>query len=542
MLSFSNKNRNLLTYIFFSLFLLLGIFSFSDYGISIDEDNTRLNGFVSLKYILEIFNPRSIDALNKIIDVPNINEFSEKGIGVIYDLPLAFLEFIFQINDSRNYYLLRHFFNFLFYFVGVCFFYLLVKRRFNSWLMGLVGALFLIVTPRLFAESFYNNKDLVFLSLFIICLYTSITFLENPTYKNVVVFSITSSLAIDIRIIGIIIPILIFFFYFVNSLEKKETKYTALKISTLFIFSSIFFIVLFWPYLWDDPFTKFFQIFKSLSNYNTRIYNFYLGDYVSAKTLPWHYSVVWQVVTIPILYIFLFLFGFFKIIRKLFKRFNSIETNESFKDIWKTKEELQDLVFLSTYFVPLFAVISFNSTLYDGWRHLYFIYPSFLMISLYGLNFLRIKYFIKFKNTFFSLLFVLLVPTIIWMVKYHPHQYVYFNKFAENNFEKLFEMDYWGVSNYEALNYIALNNNEKVSISKAGTTDLKLSKSFLKKNLRENILITSDLNNSDFIVINYRDWAGKTKDFKTLIPKNYKIYYQIKIDDRSINTVYKKNN
>ena len=42
------------------------------------------------------------------------------------------------------------------------------------------------------------------------------------------------------------------------------------------------------------------------------------------------------------------------------------------------------------------------------------------------------------------------------------------------------------------------------------------------------------IQNSDFIVINYRDWAGKTKDFKTLIPKNYKIYYQIKIDDNPL--------
>ena len=35
--------------------------------------------------------------------------------GIIFDLPMAFLELIYQIEDSRQYYLLRHFFNFLFF-------------------------------------------------------------------------------------------------------------------------------------------------------------------------------------------------------------------------------------------------------------------------------------------------------------------------------------------------------------------------------------------------------------------------------------------
>ena len=59
-------------------------------------------------------------------------------------------------------------------------------------------------------------------------------------------------------------------------------------------------------------------------------------------------------------------------------------------------KELQDLLHLFIFFIPIFSIIILHSTLYDGWRHLYFIYPSFLMVSLSGLNIIIIK-FLKIK-------------------------------------------------------------------------------------------------------------------------------------------------
>ena len=43
MSSFLNLNKNIHILAFFLIFFLIGIFVFSDYGISIDEDKTRLN-------------------------------------------------------------------------------------------------------------------------------------------------------------------------------------------------------------------------------------------------------------------------------------------------------------------------------------------------------------------------------------------------------------------------------------------------------------------------------------------------------------------
>ena len=310
MISYLDSKKYFLISLYFFTLLTAGFFIFPDYGISIDEDNTRINGFVSLKYIFEIFLPNLVNETDKFTNIPSMTEWNEQGIGVIFDLPTAFLEWIFQIEDSRKYYLMRHFVNFLFFFVSVYFFFLLIKNRYDSWIVGILGSTFLFLSPRIFAQSFYNNKDIVFMSLFIISLYTAINFLEKPDFRNAIIFSIISSLAIDIRILGVFLPILVFLIYIINIYWVENYKNNTIKPLLLFLILTPLFITFFWPYLWQDPLGNFIIIFKKLSNFDENIYNFYLGQYISAKNLPWHYPIVWILISTPFFYIFLFIQAF----------------------------------------------------------------------------------------------------------------------------------------------------------------------------------------------------------------------------------------
>jgi hypothetical protein len=126
------------------------------------------------------------------------------------------------------------------------------------------------------------------------------------------------------------------------------------------------------------------------------------------------------------------------------------------------------------------------------------------------------------------------------MYKNHPFQYVYFNLLASKNFNEKFEMDYFGVSNKNVLEYIAEKEDKKVRIYNLSTTDLNLSKKILKKEIRGKINIVGDINSADYVTNNYRDWNGKTEPAKFVIPKNFKILYEIKVDDVPINSIYKK--
>ena len=129
MFSFSKFNNNYITYVFFLLFFIVGFNIYKDYGISIDEDNTRTNRFVRLKYLFEIFNYDYKSSLNSF---PDINEFPQKGIGYVFDVPAALLEYVLETNDPRSSFLLRHLLNFIYFFIGLFLFVFQRQITFNK--------------------------------------------------------------------------------------------------------------------------------------------------------------------------------------------------------------------------------------------------------------------------------------------------------------------------------------------------------------------------------------------------------------------------
>ena len=168
-----NKKINKDTFIIFLIFsslLSVGLVSFDDFGIGIDEDNSRINGYVSLKYIYSIFNSSFLDQING-IKIENINNYNEQGNGVIFDLPLAFIENFFQINDYRNQFLLRHLLSYIIFFISLIYFYKLILIKNKSQFLAIIGVLFLFFSPRIFAQSFFNPKDVGFMSMCIINIY-----------------------------------------------------------------------------------------------------------------------------------------------------------------------------------------------------------------------------------------------------------------------------------------------------------------------------------------------------------------------------------
>jgi len=537
---YTNTNKKILVLFLFISFFLIGFSIYSDFGIGVDEDNSRINGFVSLRYIYEIFLPENLFSIDSIINVPNINEYNEQGNGVVFDVPLAFAEIIFDINDIRNIYLIRHFFNFLIFFVSVFFFYKIIKYRYNSYFIAILGVLFLIGSPRIFAESFYNTKDIFFMSLFIISLYSAILFLDKPNLKTLTIFVIMSALTTDVRILAIFLPFLIFLIYLINILRQNIFKRKEILLLAYFLFTIPFFTYLFWPYLWADPFSNFIDVFKNLSNHPVQIYNFYLGNFVNAENVPWHYPLIWISITTPIFYLFLFIVGFVFILYRAVKRLLKIEKNNSYTDLWRGNNELYDLIFLLVFLIPLLAIIDLNSSIYDGWRHLYFIYPSFLLVSISGLQ--------RIKNIFFKkrivlinyVSFLLILPTFFWIYSNHPFQNNYFNAFAGKKFNESFDMDYWGISNKYALDLIAKKENKIIKVASLNTSDLGLSKKMLSKIKRKLIRVTSNFSDANYIINNYRDWNGKINPLSYEVPSNFKVFYEIKVDDVVINTIYKR--
>ena len=117
------------------------------------------------------------------------------------------------------------------------------------------------------------------------------------------------------------------------------------------------------------------------------------------------------------------------------------------------------------------------------------------------------------------------------LINLHPFQYIYFNSFFEKNANKLFEIDYWGVSNKHSLNLLLKNNpdKKKINIGVASFTNLWLSKKMLDKDLQKRLIIHGqNFNNSEFIFTNHFYGINPKSDNKFNIPKNYKKFSELR--------------
>ena len=177
-------------FVFFS-FLIIGLLIYKDYGFNIDEKFHRSNGFYWLKYLSNYFNLDylqivSEEKLNSIkgFTLSDINYYNKYGI--IFDVPAALMEVILKIDEPLYFYQLRHILVFLYFFIGLIFFYKILLNRFKNETIALLGVILLFITPRIFGDSFQNTKDIIFLTFIIISTYFFFESIEKVNYRNLI--------------------------------------------------------------------------------------------------------------------------------------------------------------------------------------------------------------------------------------------------------------------------------------------------------------------------------------------------------------------
>tara|TARA_B100000768_G_C11086131_1_gene292945 strand:+ start:211 stop:600 length:390 start_codon:yes stop_codon:yes gene_type:complete len=125
------------------------------------------------------------------------------------------------------------------------------------------------------------------------------------------------------------------------------------------------------------------------------------------------------------------------------------------------------------------------------------------------------------------------------MYKNHPNQNLYFNYFFKDNFDNLFDLDYWGLSINQNLNFINKNSSNKYKISSIGNMDLELNRKFLEEKDRKRVIIVDKIEDADFIVVNKYYWdANKSKNEK-LLDNGLEKIYEVLVDGKTISSVYK---
>lgn len=517
-----DKNRKIIVGLFFVIYLGVGIFVFDNYGVGSDEANSRRRGRLIEKYVF---------TGDK--EYPRILSRAFAGF---YEFFLVLLEKrIFKLDEenTKAIYLMRHLFNFLFFFLGVIFFYKLIIISFRNWNLGLLGSLFLILSPRIFAHSFYNPKDIPCLVMFIISIYTLIMYLDKKTISRAAIHALASALVINTRVVGIIVPLFTFTFLISDMFLHQTEGLTVKRIIhsiVIYVILLIFFTILFWPGIWLNPFVYFSGAIQEIAHYPKDFKIFYFGKNVYSLNLPWHYLPIIIGLTTPLFYAFFFFIGLFVTLTLFLK--NPLQFY---------KKDKHSIIFFLWFFIPLTAVIVLKSTLYNGWRHMFFIYPAFLLFTLKGIKSVLVffeKDFHKNRFKYIILIFTLvttlcLLPTIIFMIKNHPYQNVYYNRLAGKSLglvKEKFEMDYWKLAFREGLEFIAQNDADN-QIKIYAPYQRKLNGRILPTKDRYRFKYTDKIHNAKYALIRL---SGNKRN-----GINENEVFSVKVDDTKILAVYK---
>ena len=544
------KNSKLYFYFFFIFYLIVGLWIYQDFGVGIEEHFQRKNGFYWLNYIFSfsdfenfklLINTKYQEILSSNPDLPDSVFFN--FYGVVFDLPLAFIETFFEIKSSKVYFELRHLINFLIFFVSSIFFYKILQNRYFDQKFALIGLAFFIFTPRIFGDSFHNNKDILFLSLLTIAIYYLFKLIDKFNYSNLFLFCLFAAFATSTRIMGIYLPILLIFFYFLEYLSSKKNLKSFLSDSFKVVFLFIIFLYLHYPYMWNLNILEFKNWFESFFYYmDLRI--LFNGDYYNIKYLPRSYLPTWIFISTPIYVLILFIFGFFILIRRFFLRTLRIKNNLSLtNDFWSSKSEMKDLFILISFFSFFCYAIFLNVAMLSGWRHFYFLHVFIIYIFIFALKYfyLNFRNKISMKKIIYINLIVI-ISLVYELYKYHPYQSLYFNNLINEKYVKKFQVDSPSLSRSDALRFVAQDSqSKKIYIANTSWTPLHNGKDMLiEEDKKKFVFVGQEVELAEYIYTNniYKSDEKFNKRYK--IPSNFEKIVEYKKDNFEIYSIFKK--
>lgn len=441
MLKFNKIYLNII--IFFLLFV--GIFLSFNVGITHDELHEQLNWDYNQLIFKNI-----ITGNNEII--PYIDKYYGIGFNFISQPIQYIVSNLFEFNNISPFGLkliLKHPVVFLFYFFSSLFFYKILKKVTSNKKFSIISTFFYLLYPYLLGHSFFNSKDIPFLSIWLICTYLSCYIFEKLASKNIISFkkiiilSIITAFLLSIRISGVLIflqyifTLIIFLNYFKDSVNYKHL---FTKVILFLIFCS-FFTILFYPIFWKNP-LEFIDAIKFMSHHYNDICTVTFGKCLKSLQLDPTYIFSWLVVKLPIIIIIGIL-----LVPLTEKKIFSSDINKIYFGT----------ILLSIIIIPLVLILN-KVPLYDEIRQVLFLVPLYLIIGLISLY-----YFLKKKSYLIIISFICLF--VFENLKLHPYQYVWLNyptRFIE--IEKNFELDYWGLSGKKIANSLKGVNKDNLCV------------------------------------------------------------------------------
>ena len=437
LLDFIVRNSGLMLLVAFGL---LSVWVLDDYGAGLDTEIQRDLAGQALDYVLG--NAESV--------WPDYNRF----YGVAFELPLLLAELALGLEDTPEIHLTRHLVSHLFFLTGGLFCYLLVYRLFENRLLAVLAMLLFLLHPRIYAHSFFNSKDVPFLSMFMICLYlTHRAFGRDGRWWWIVLCGVGAGLLVNLRIMGFVLPAAVVAMLFLDLVRVPDGKDRRRVLSSMavFVLSTLLTLYAVSPFLWSYPVGSGIEWFAALSNHPHRDFQLFRGEWFwSHDYHPPEYVPVWFSITTPPAVLALGLVGMSALVlRGLFHP----------RDVLRDTRLRFWLMLVGCFVSPIVAVMVLGPNIYNGWRQVYFLYAPFCLLAVFGarwtFSFFRGS---RLRFSAYGAVGACVAAVAVSMVAIHPDQQVYFtflvDRTTPEHLRTRYTIDYWSPSMRYGLSHL----------------------------------------------------------------------------------------
>ena len=421
-----------------ALFLITGLAIVDDYGVSLDADGQRRVAINTVNYVLH--------------EVQTLLRTHDRFYGAAFELPLFLLtERVLGLEDLRHVYLARHVLTHLWFLIGGFCCYLLAFRLSGDRLAALLVMVLFLLSPRLYAHSFFNSKDAVFASAFVMALLVASRAFDRDSVGAYRWCGAAAGLLVNLRIMGVVLfaVVLVFRAWVWFRVEGPAARRRVVATTGVFALwgGVVLFISL--PYLWKDPVGRLAEMVVVLADHPNIVFELFRGQVFSSAALPWDYVLRWFAISQPPVVLLLGLLGLVAL--GLAVRSGARAGPRRGLGV----AELRFGLLLATCFVlPLVAFVLLRPNTFHGGRHFYFLHGPFCLLAtfaLMGLRQLPVRGLRKkwVGGVACALTAAGLGAAALEMAQIHPHQYLYFNFLVDRKtpegLRERYETDYWNL-------------------------------------------------------------------------------------------------
>ena len=425
-----------------ALFLAAGLAIVDDYGVAEDTRGQRLVAIDTLNYVLH--------------GDPTLLRTHDRFYGAAFETPLLLLtERVLRLEDPRHVYLARHVLTHLFFLLGGFCCYLLALRLSGDRLIALLVMLLFLLSPRLYAHSFFNSKDPVLASAFVMTLLFASRAFDKDSLGNYRQCGAAAGLLVHLRIMGVVLFAVVLAFrawaWFRAEGPAARRRATATTGAFALWGGVVLFISL--PYLWGDPAGRLAEMVAVLADHPSFFNKAFRGEMFSSAALPWDYLPHWFAISQPPVTLLLGLLGLGTLglaAGGVFRRGAGAKPGVA----WGAAELRFGILLAACFALPLVAFVLLRPTAYNGWRHFYFLHGPFCLLATFALMGLRQLSARGLRRRWLGGAAVALTAAglgaaAVEMAQIHPHQYLYFNFFVDRKtpegLGKRYAMDYWQI-------------------------------------------------------------------------------------------------